>query len=382
MNVTYIERSPGVWRLRIERGRDGAGKRQFAYETVRGAEEDAKRRRWEILKAFEEGAWANPDKITVAAYLTRWIENRAAMGAICRTTAETYGKHVRVHVIPQIGGVRLQRLTGAQIQAAYVAMLTGENPLAPASALNVHRILKTALTDARRARLLTINPIEEVTPPRARRGRRQNKAVEQDAVERLLREIAGDWKEDVVRFALGTGLRRGEVCGLQWNNLDLDRGRATVTHQIVQYDGDGFERKQPKSESSLRRVSLPAALVDMLRSRRARAGAEALAAGRGAIDDAYVFSQGADGAPLMPDALTAGFRRLAAKVGLPEFTFHGLRHTHITALLRNGADVTAVSARVGHSTPAMTMNVYKSVFEEDHDKLADLSGGLLKRRGS
>ena len=381
MRVTYIERSPSNWRLRIEGARGGDGKRTFSYETVKGSIEDARRRRFEILKAHEDGSWAKPDKLTLGAFLTRWVEERAAVGTICAGSAETYGKLLDRHILPALGGHRLQKVTGQEIQALYTRLLTSKTaPLSGNSVLMLHRILTAALTDARRGRLIMVNPMEEVAAPRVRNTRGVNKAVEQAAVDKILRAVAGDWWEDVIRFVLGTGLRRGELCGLRWRDVDTAGARITVAGQVVTLDGEAPTFKEPKTESGRRRVALAAPLVEMLQGRRARAASEALAAGRGSIEDAYVFSL--DGVrPLSPETVTAGFRAICDKIGLPDFTFHGLRHTHITHLLRQGMDAKSVSQRVGHSSAAFTMTVYQSVFEEDDRRLAECSSGLLKGRG-
>lgn len=381
MHVTYIERSPGVWRLRIELGRDGDGKRLFSYETVQGTEDDAQRRRFEIVSANEQGSWVEPTKLTVACYLTQWIANRVALGVICRGSSETYGRMLENHVTGRIGGILLQKLVGGEIQALYTSLLSGPHALKPASLLVIHRFLRTAMKEARQARLIVVNPMDEVKPPRNRTARGANRAVEVEAIERLLREVAGDWKEDIVHFALGTGMRRGEICGLQWGDLDLNRGRVRITHQVVQFADGSWERKEPKTDNAVRTVSLPAPIVEMLRARRAAAAAESMRVGGGSIDADYVFTS-MGGAKLLPTNLSQAFRQLADKIGLPGFTFHGLRHTHITTLLRDGAPAKAVSERVGHASVAFTMGVYQSVFDEDHDKLAALSAKLFSKRGT
>lgn len=387
MNVTYIERSPGVWRLRVEGPRGGDGKRTFSYETVRGTEDDAARRRFEIVKGHEEGSWTKPDKLTLAAFLGRYLEQRQALGKICRGSAETYGALLQKNVLPVLGGHRLQKVTGADVQALYSKLLTRkERPLAAASVGLIHQILKTAFKAARKARLIVINPMEEVEAPSARRETEEEttaKALDDAQTERLLREIAGNWKEDVIIVALGAGLRRGELCGLRWRYVDLAGRKLTVAGQLVQYRDGTLEYKVPKTRRGRRVVSLPDPVVDVLRRLRAKAAAESMAAGRGAIEDCYVFSQDGE-RPLQPAVLTTSFNRLCDAIGLPAFTLHGARHTHITSLLkrvgREGAK--AVSERVGHASVAFTLDRYQSVFEGDDRNLGDLAGAMFKSAGT
>lgn len=382
MHVTYIERSPGIWRLRIERGKDGAGKRLFSYETVRGTEDDAARRRFEIIKGAEEGSWAKPDKLTLGAYLKRWLEQRQAIGIVNRGSAEYYGHLFGKHVIPRLGGLRLQAMPGHEIQALYTRLLTQPEPLAAVSVVLLHRVLKVAFTDARKARLIVVNPMDEVTAPRSKR-KGAPRALDAAGLERLLREIEGHQYEDAIKVALGTGMRRGEICGLRWCDVDFNRGRLTVAGQVVMYLDGTMERKETKTEAGERKVSLPGPVVDLLRGRRARAAAESMAAGKGSIEEHYVFAPREGETPLRPHTLTDAFTRVCVKLGLHGITFHGTRHTHITELLKHVGETgaKAVSERVGHADVKFTLSTYQSVFEDDDKALGDIAAGMFRNRG-
>lgn len=380
MNVTYIERVPGNWRLRVEGPRKGDGTRTFSYETVKGTEEDARRRRFEITKAHEEGSWSKPDKLTLAAFLARWVDEREAMGRISRNSAEYYRRLIAGRVLPTLGGARLQRLTGADLQALYASLLTGENAMAASSVVVIHRILTAAFKSARKARLITLNPIDEVDAPSPGR-KTAPKALDEAQLEKLARAMAGHPHENLLLFALATGMRRGELSGLRWRDYDPSRRQVTVAGQNLQYDDGSIEWRAPKTDAAIRTISLPQDIADMLVQMRAAAAREALSAGR-SIEDYSIFSPGG-GRPFPPDCLTTNFRRLAAKAGLVGYTLHGTRHTHITALLKRvgkeGAK--AVSRRVGHANVNFTLSVYQSVFEEDDRDLADLAGGMIRRGG-
>lgn len=382
MRVTYIERAPGAWRLRIEGGRGTDGRRQFSYETIHGAKEDVERRRFEILHAHEEGTWAKPDKILFGAFLDRWTAQRFALGVICRTTKESIELLMNRYVKPTLGGKRLQAVAGSDIQALYTDLLTKPTALREhlkASVVRlIHQKLVTAFKDARKAKLLKVNPMEEVTPPAP--GRKSNpKALDAAGVQSLLAAIAGHWAEPLAVIALGAGLRRGEVCGLRWRDVDLDGRRLHVRGQLVQYYDRTMEWKAPKSEAGTRTISLPAELVDLLRGLRRAAAENRMRAGLGGgLDDAYVFTR--DGVePVKPDTLSDTFAEFCDAHGLPDFTFHGTRHTHATALLkavgREGAK--AVSQRLGHADVMVTLSVYQTVFEADDKQLGDMASGIF-----
>jgi integrase len=365
------------WRLRIETGKDAEGRRQFSYETVRGDEEAAQRRRFELLHAHEQGSWTRPDKLLLGAFLERWIAERQALGVIGRSSAENYAAVLRATVCSALGGVRLQKVTGAQIQALYAKLLTRERPLSTATVHHIHRVLVSAFKSARKARLIVVNPMEEVEAPRL--GKSKPKALDNAAVERLLTAVAGSWMEPLVWVGLGAGLRRGEICGLRWRDVDLEGRRLHVRGQLVRYHDNSLEWHAPKTEAGVRSLSLPAELVDLFRGLRRSAAEHRLRVGLGALDDAYVFTRDGD-RPVCPNSLTQGFTALCRGLGLDGFTFHGTRHAHITALLkrvgREGAK--AVSQRAGHANITVTLDVYQKVFDGDDRELGDLSSGLLK----
>jgi integrase len=396
MKITYIERSPGTWRLRIETGRDAQRRRLFSYETVHGNEEAAARRRFEILNANEQGNWAQPDKLTLAGMLARpaddprgfgrWTAQRLAIGQITLKTAENYQRIFDAYVLPALGGKRLQEIAGADVQALYTRLMTAPpaRKLSASTVLHVHRILVGFFGSCRRARLIGLNPMETVEAPKRARRDGPPRALDDAGIERMLDVIAGhELLAPLTIVALATGMRRGELCGLRWRDVDLSGGRINVAGQIVSHEDRSLEWRAPKSRAGTRRVSIGADVCDMLRARRRAAAEAGLRTGRGgaALDDAYVFPRSENGDPINPDYLTRWFQRVCRRHGLP-IGFHGLRHTHITALLRRvgreGAK--AVSQRVGHSDISTTLSVYQSVFEDDERELADLGSGLVRSR--
>jgi integrase len=385
MHVTYIERSPGTWRVRIERGRDANGKRLFSWETVRGTKDDAARRRFEIMQAHEEGTFAAPDKLTLGKFLSRWVAQQLALQAIRRSTAENYETMFNAYVAPTLGSTRLQRVTGGDIQALYTRLLTEPRrerrpPLSLSSVAHLHRLLASAFKAARRAKLIKVNPMEEINPPRAVRA--VPKALDEAGVRTLLDALKGDWRAPIVVAALVTGLRRGELLGLRWKDAELDASRLHVRGQLVEYKDGTLEWATPKTAKGLRAIAIGGELVAMLRRMRIEAGERRMLAGLGGgLDDAYVFTR--DGVnPIRPDGFTKGFGELCDKIGLPQFTFHGTRHTHATELLRKVGKVgaKAVSQRLGHADITTTLGIYQRVFEDDDRELADLASGILGGR--
>jgi integrase len=384
MRVTYIERSPGTWRLRIERGRDVEGKRLFSYETVRGTKDDAARRRFELLQADEEGTFAKPDKLRLGAYFERWVAQQLALQKITRNSAENYQLMFRTYAAQALGGVALQKVTVGQIQGLYTNLLTqpraSGRKLSVSSVLHLHRILATLFRAARRMKLLKVNPMDEVEPPR--KPKPKPKALDGAGVAAVLNALAGTWREPIAFVGFMTGLRRGELLGLRWQDIDLAGARLHVRGQIVQYADGSLEWRAPKTENAVRSISIAPELVDMLRRLRVGAAERRMRAGLGGgLDDAYVFTL--DGTnPIRPDVVSHGFNKVCDELGLPGFTFHGMRHTHLTELLRRvgKAGAKAVSERAGHADISTTLSIYQRVFESDDRELAELSRGLIGKR--
>src|ERR1051326_3597517 len=373
MCVRYFERSPGTWRLRIERGRDAEGRRLFSYETVEGTADDAPRRRFELLQAHDEGTFAAPDRVTVAAFFERWVAQQLALREIGRSSAENYHLMFRCYVRDALGGVKLQKVAAGQIQGLYTELLTKQRTtgrvLSVSSVLHVHRILAAMFRAARKARLIKVNPMDEVTPPRKPKVR--PKAIDAAGVATVLDALKGTWRYPIPFLDFVTGLRRGELLGLRWKDVDLAGARLHVQGQIVQYADGSLEWRAPKTESGVRVVSLPAEAVDMLRQLR-RDAAEARMRGGlgGGLDDAPVFTL--DGAnPIRPDVVSHGFNKACRALGLAT-TFHGMGPPHATDLLQKvgKAGAKAVSQRLGDADTTTTLAGYQRVLEGDARGLA------------
>jgi integrase len=398
MKVTSIERSPGVWRLRIETGRSAPttehpnGQRQFSYETIRGSRENAQRRRFELLDAYEKGSFTRPDKLTVAGYLGRpvgnpkgfshWVAQRLALGKIGRSSAENYQIMLEAYVIQRLGATRLQKLQAGDIQSVYT-LLVQKNGLALATVEQLHRILRAALRSARKARLIVVNPMEEVEAPRGNKPK--PKALNAANMTKVIAACEGSWKWPIAIVAFGCGLRRGELLGLRRKDIDLPGGRLHVRGQLVEYHDGTNEWKTPKTDAGIRTVSLPPDIVVVLRDVLREALEARMRAGIGAdgLEDAPVFTR--DGVtPIRPGTLSQSFNELCDDIGFPHFTFHGARHTHATMLLQKvgKAGAKAVSQRLGHADVAVTLRVYQSVFEEDDRELAGLMGPIAGPRSA
>jgi integrase len=243
----------------------------------------------------------------------------------------------------------------------------GAGGLSARTVRHAHSILFAALRQAVRWQLLHRNPAEAVTPPSVTD---REIAVFDDAQIGVLLNAARPTRLYVpIMVAVTTGLRRGEVLGLRWSDLDLAAGCLTVAQAIEQTRSKGLTFKAPKTKHGRRTLSLPAVTIEALRSHKAVQAAERLALGLGKDEHGVVFTT-VEGEPMNPRDTSQFFGRIVKRAGLPAVTFHGLRHSHLTALLRAGVHPKIASSRAGHASIAITMDTYSHVIPSMQDDLA------------
>jgi integrase len=198
-----------------------------------------------------------------------------------------------------------------------------------------------------------------------------------DAIElrQFLDDLAGHRLMPAYYLAANTGMRRGEVLGLRWNDVDLEKARLSVRQAVISVAYD-VQIADVKTGSSRRTIDLDPRTVSVLREWRKRQLEERLLLGELHQDHGLTFSR-PEGSPLHPDFFSQSFERLVARSGLPAIRLHDLRHTHATLLLRAGVPVKVVSERLGHASPAFTMTVYQHVLPGMQAEAATTFGELI-----
>ena len=221
--------------------------------------------------------------------------------------------------------------------------------------------------------LLTRNVADLVTPPRVPRKPRQTWDEEQ--ARRFLAVADQSGRGPIWIVALATGMRRGELLGLRWQDVDFERGVLSVRQTVGALRGKP-DVKPPKTRSSIRDVPVPAEVMAALREHRRRQNEQRLALGTVWEDYDLVFAA-ANGRPIYPDNLKRDFERLVHLAGVPRIRIHDQRHTHVTLAIAAGADIGAVSQRIGHSRTSITMDVYHHVLPRKHLEVSDKVGAVL-----
>lgn len=318
--------------------------------------------------------------LTVAVYLTqRWLP--ANQARLKPSTWAGYARNTRLHVIPRIGRVPLRHLRPDHIERMYADLSVDGNHcrdggLDEKSIIEIHQMLRRSLDDAVRRGLLVTNPAAIALAPRRRPlGSSAAKAWNAYQLRAFLDHTGGHRMHAALWTAANTGMRRGELAGLHWGDIDLDERRLSINRSLVSVAYELHESRG-KTRTSRRCVDLDSTTVQVLREWKAYRVAED--PGFHPDDpDAHVFAQ-PDGRPVHPQLISDAFKRKVRSSGLPRIRLHDLRHTHATLLLKAGVPIKVVSERLGHSSPAFTMATYQHVLPGMQREAAETFASLLE----
>jgi integrase len=350
------------WSFVVDVGRTEEGRRKQRWQSGFATKRDAQDALTETLSRLKGGNDVAPSKVTVAAFMRQWL---AGLPATVRpSTVEGYRNLAEGHIIPRLGPLALQKVTPAHLNAFYADLLAkgrknGKGGLSPRTVFYAHATIRKALAEALKHQLVLRNVADLATPPRQSEGTEMR--VWTAAELRLfLDHIAADRLVGAYTLAATSGMRRGEVLGLRWRDLDLDGARLSVTQTVISVNY-AVMTSAPKTARGRRSVALDPTTVEALKAHRTRQLAErvALGIGRPAADD-LVFSN-PDASPVNPAQFSDRFDRLVKAAGVPRIRFHDLRHTHATLALLAGIPAKVVSDRLGHSTVAITLDTYSHV---------------------
>ena len=345
---SVCRRADGRWAVSVTVGQDGNGRgvRRTVYaRTQREALDKLARLRSDQL----DGKLAVADRTRLADYLERWLED-SVRPSVSRSTHRSYGGFVRNHIGPTVGGVPLRRLAPQHVQGLYSEM--ERRGASPRLRQMTHVVLRRALSQAVQWGLIARNPCDAVARPKA--PRKEARYLDRDEVRALLDAARGDRLEALCVLAVATGMRQGELLGLQWGDVDLGAGTLAVRRQLREHADGELELGELKTAKSRRLVHLPATAVDSLKAHRSLLGSAPK-------PDDLVITDLNGGPVRKSNLLRRWFYPLLARAGLPRIRFHDLRHTHATLLLAQGVNPKVVQERLGHSQISMTLDTYSHV---------------------
>ena len=332
---------------------------------------DAAAKLEQLLKVRAEGQTLAADRST-AAFLTEWLA--VVRNTVSPGTFERCEQYIRVHAIPALGRIKLGRLTPQHFQRLYQDKLAAG--LSPTTVNHLHTVLHGAFTEAMRWGLISRNVVALVRPPR--KVHVEVVALTAEQTRALLAAAAGNRFEALLILALKTGMRRGELLALRWEDLDLDKGVLQV-RGTLRRTREGLRIGTPKTPASRRKVVLSPTSQAALRRHRARQEQERQAAGDLWQELRLVFPNRLGRPMELRDLLADVYRPLLKRAGLPPVTFHTLRHTAATLLLAEGEHPKVVQELLGHAQVGITLDRYSHITPRLMSNAAAVMDRLLDR---
>jgi integrase len=356
----YVARKGDRWYAVVYEGLDpvtGRDKRSWhpAGTTREEAEKLAAR-----LAAELNGRNDKVRSLTLGVYLTNtWLPGKKIN--LAESTWDGYRRKIERHILPAIGQLRIRRLRAHHLEALYDRMLhptDGSRPLAPKTVLEVHLIIRGALNDAVTRRLVNRNVALVAHSPKLRSiPKVEPQAWNAQQLQAFLQAAAGHRLFPAFWMLAATGMRRSELLGLRWDDVDFKTSRVSVNRGLVAV---GYELRESrgKTSNSRRAIDLDPTTIKVMKAWRDWQRAEQEAAG--VESDGWVFTN-SDGKPVHPHSISQTFERIANRAGVPRVRLHDVRHTHGTLLIKAGVPVKVVSERLGHGNPAFTIDTYQHV---------------------
>ena len=340
------KRDDGRWEGRIVVGHKENGDSIFRYVYAPIQKELSARLRQHI-DSYQGADLTEQSRMTLSEWLDQWLESMA--DTLRPNTLRNYRSYIENHIRPSLGDKQLARLTPRDVQRFYEKL---GGSLASGTVRRIHTTLHGALKSAQLAHLITNNPTEQIAAPRFSYGEKQILTDEQLDV--FMKTIAEDeiWC-DFFYTELTTGLRRGEICGLKWEDFDEASGTLKICRTVYREDGGGLTAGDTKTSVGARKIVLPLSTAALLSKKKASALTE------------WIFPN-----PLRPELPAdpgSAYRRLKAllkQAGLPSIRFHDLRHVFATNALGHGMDVKTLSTIIGHISSATTLNIYAHVTDD------------------
>lgn len=369
------KRKDGRWEGRYTAGRDPETGKAIYKNVLGKTQAEAKAK---LKAAIEEAKGLDAAKVgryTVGQWMEVWFEHYAKV-KVRPSSHQTYRGYIDNHIKPNIGKIPLEKLTSLELQKFYKKLLEKgrvdrleskhqSKGLSAKTVRNIHQIISSAMKLAQEQKLIASNPAESCALPRLEHREMQTLLVEQ--LQSFFREARDSGVFELYYLELATGLRRGELLGLKWEDIDLERGDLRVRRQIARINGEVVEAPL-KTKNAYRTLPLAEDTIDVLKAQRKKAGGSP-----------WVFPS-PTGGPISPGSVLHMLHRVLKRAGLPRVRFHDLRHTYATLALQNGVDVKTVSGMLGHFSAGFTLDTYVHVTTASQRQAARTMGSILSGR--
>lgn len=382
--VTRKGKEYTYWEARCTVGFDpGTGKQIQRSITGKTQKEVAQKLR-QLTSDIDSGKYFKPCRMTLGEWLDIW--QRDYLNSVKPFTVLTYSQQIKNHIKPALGAIKLEALNAHTIQNFYNTLVKegmlvpkhGDDgkairingkivyektaPLSPKTIKNIHGVLHKALQQAVRLGYIRFNPADACELPRVER--KEIKPLDSDEISAFLKAVHGNRFETILLVTLFTGMRRGEVCGLTWDCVDLDKGTILVNKQLQNVPGHPGEYRLISTKNGKGRTIVPApTVIELLRKHRTQQNLDRLRAGSAWNDNGFVFCNEI-GERISPHTVYDNYKKIVASIGLPEARLHDLRHSYAVAALQAGDDIKTVQGNLGHHTASFTLDVYGHVTEQ------------------
>ena len=359
------KRSNGTWEARVTLGTDPKTGKLISKSVYARTQKEC-REKMKALLGIDGGQAAKPpaapkeppkprpeDVITVGQWLDTWLKEYKIN--LRPETKSSYEMHIRVHLKPDLGKIRLNKLTTHQIQHLYNKLIN-ERGLSPKTVKNVHGALHAALEQAKINGYLRVNPSEGTTLPKIEKEELQ--VMDSQDVGAFLRAIKGDEYELPLFVAIFTGLRQGELLGLTWDCVDFEKGTLLINKQHNRAKREKEFHFSPLKNSRPRSLTAASAVMDALRDQQRRQAQWAAELGSAWDNSKNLVFTTQTGRYINNKTLWMNFKRIVTELGMPDLRFHDLRHTFSINSLQAGDDIKTVQENLGHATASFTLATY------------------------
>ncbi len=369
-----------LWYVVVDAGKDAGGRRRQKWHGGFATRREAEVVRAKLVNDLHNGSYVTPDRLTLDEWVREtWlpmIESR-----VKPSTFDSYRRNMEVHVLPAVGARPVQQLTALMLTGLYGQLLghaAGRGrPLSAKTVRYIHTIVHKALSDAVDAGIVPTNVADRAKPPRPdRRSSCEIQCWKPEELARFLDHARDTRFGPAWRLAAMTGMRRGEVLGLRWSDIDLDGARLAVRQAVVSV-AYVILHSTPKSHQA-RVIDLDPGTLEQLRAHHAVQQLERAQWGSDYHDNDLVVAK-ENGEPIHPDSFSQAFERLVKNAGLRRIRLHDLRHTHATLAIKAGVPVKVISERLGHESPAFTLKQYAHVMPGMQAEAASQIADLVER---
>ena len=364
------------WQLTVEMPRDPiTGERKRKYKTVTGTKKEADQALRRFITELERGEYIEDNNITVSDWLQKWLEVYI-VPTVSPTTLVGYKGMIRRYIDPLIGHLQIQEMNALAVQIwvnkLKVSPSSGE-PLTAGTIKHTYHVLRGAMDKAVQAGLIHRSPCTGIQLPK---GEKKKPVIyDETQIQQLLDFARGTEMELIIDLELCMGMRRGELLGLQWRDVNWDKNQIHIIRSRVAVDGKSVV-KQPKTESGIRTLDVPEILMKKLKAYKVKCMEQKIRVGRRLLEEDFIIVH-PDGKPIYPEYVSQMFTKLQKRANLPKCRFHDLRHLCASIMVKQGVEVKVAQERLGHKDITTTMNIYAHVLPGSAREAAEKIGQLV-----